>query len=104
MESLVLDKGYSTIHTIRGVLGPAFCKNILPFLNGRISIDTDLKITKDFTKIADKNMQRYAKICGLWVSWKSDKNGWKAHKYRSFERWYESYSFATARSYFSGRM
>lgn len=31
--------------------------------NGLEHVDTDLKFTKEFTKIADKNMPRYAKIC-----------------------------------------
>ena len=31
--------------------------------NGRFAFGTDLKFTKVFTKIDDKNMQRYAKIC-----------------------------------------
>ena len=30
--------------------------------NGLEHVDTDLKFTKEFTKIADKNMPRYAKI------------------------------------------
>ena len=38
--------------------------NFLPAIpNGRFAFGTDLKFTKVFTKIDDKNMQRYAKIC-----------------------------------------
>ena len=33
------------------------------FPNGRFAFGTDLKFTKVFTKIDDKNMQRYAQIC-----------------------------------------
>jgi len=35
----------------------------LSFFNGRKAIGRDLKFTKEFTQIADKNMPRYAKIC-----------------------------------------
>lgn len=35
----------------------------LSFSNDRKAFGTDLKFTKEFTKIDDKNMPRYAKIC-----------------------------------------
>lgn len=36
---------------------------MLLILNGRVAFVTDLKFTKAFNKIDDKNMPRYTKIC-----------------------------------------
>ena len=35
----------------------------LPFPNFRFGFGKGFEFTKEFTKIADKNMRRYAKIC-----------------------------------------
>ena len=41
--------------------------------NGRFAFGTDLKFTKVFTKIDDKNMQRYDKICQKKLKMKKGK-------------------------------
>ena len=66
--------------TIKSIWGTICYDTGIACGNGLEHVDTDLKFTKEFTKIADKNMPRYAKICQDKAKIKKGKKAWKARK------------------------